>query len=338
MKKILLAVALITLGSLKSQNQAEVSLELLDGNLIKGVTSLPDIELLTAYGKLTIPVSKVGRIEIGLFRDAGTTEKAKSFLKILATSSNESQRKSAHADLIKLGLKAVPAIQDFLNDPKNIIDEATNTSEYSIENALSDLKSTYGISDATPSEDILSIDNVYIMGGTYNFTKLDVKTEYGTLTVPKEKIKSIDISVSNSSSGEASFKLNASKHISGNQNGGWLKTGIMLKTGQKFSITAGGEITLASLSGNKYKPDGSVKSTGSNEYTGGNPSKETEDINTYPTFGQVVYRIGESGEASKAGAKYSGSAKKAGALYISIYETVYNSANSGSYTVKISIK
>jgi hypothetical protein len=52
-----------------------------------------------------------------------------------------------------------------------------------------------------------------------------------------------------------------------------------------------------------------------------------------------VYKIGEtSTQVLKAGAKFSGTVQASGMLYISIYETVYNAANTGSYTVKISLK
>lgn len=111
----------------------------------------------------------------------------------------------------------------------------------------------------------------------------------------------------------------------------------MLKQGQKFSITASGEVTFASLSGSKYKPDGSIAGTTTApiaDYEGDYGSGST-----YPAYGNVVYKIGEtSTQVLKAGAKFNGVAATSGMLYISIYETVYNASNTGSYTVKISLK
>ena len=177
------------------------------------------------------------------------------------------------------------------------------------------------------------------MGGSYEFTKIDIKTEYGNLSVPKEKIKSMDISYSEPSNGnEMVLKLMASKHISGNQTGGWLKTGINLKQGQKFTITATGEVTLASLSNQKYKPDGSYIATNGTSY----PAATTTDdysSSAYPVYGNVVYKIGETSyDLLRVGSKFTGTAKTSGMLLLSIYETVYNAANTGSYTVKISLK
>jgi hypothetical protein len=341
MKKLFLLLFVIANGFGIAQKQAEVSLDLLDGNVIKGTTSLADIELVTAFGKLQIPISKVSHIEIGIGKDNSVSEKVKSNLKILSTSTVDDTRKGAYNDLVKVGIKAIPFIQDFYNDPKNVSGEDTYTGEYTIDNALSEIQSSSNISGDLPKEDILTIDNIYVMGGNYNFTKLDIKTEYGNLSVPKEKIKTIDITVATEpGSGEYTFKLNATKHISGNTNGGWLKTGVMLKNGQRFSLQSNGEVIMASLSNSKYKPDGSSKAETATEWT--KPYGTTEDYEGgsggYPSYGQVVYRIGESTtENLKAGAKFNGTAKKSGMLYISIYETVYNAANKGGYNVKLSL-
>jgi hypothetical protein len=339
MKKAIALFLILYAQFIFAQKQADVSLELHDGNLIKGVAQVSDVELITAYGKLNIPVTKVSHIEVGIGRDNAVIEKAKSFLKILATATTDDARKGAYADLVKLGIKAVPAFNDFFNDPKNMSEENPYTGEFSIENALTDINSAAGINSEIPIEDVITMENNYTMGGTYNFVKLDVKTEYGNLSVPKEKIKSIDVSVMNDpGKGEYTFKLVASKNISGNNNGGWLKTGIQLKAGQKFSISASGEITMASLSNNKYKPDGSSKAEGAAEwtkpYTGG--GEEDYSGTGYPSYGQIVYRIGDKvGENLKAGAKFSGTAKTSGMLMLSIYETVYNAANKGMYSVKV---
>ena len=110
-----------------------------------------------------------------------------------------------------------------------------------------------------------------------------------------------------------------------------------MKTGQKISISANGEITFASLSGSKYKPDGTIAGATAAAVADGYDGEGY--ANTYPTYGNVVYKIGETSTAVlKAGAKFNGIAQATGMLYISVYETVYSAANTGSYTVKVSVK
>jgi hypothetical protein len=257
-------------------------------------------------------------------------------LKIINASVSDDARKSAYNDVLKLGPKAISAVSDFNSDPKNFNENSTYTGEFTIDNLLSELHSNANIEEGAEIDDVVTIDGQYTMGGIFAFQKLDIKTEYGNLSVPKEKIRSVDVSVINAgSSGDYTFKLMASKNISSNQNGGWLKTGITLKQGQKFTITATGEITMASLSNQKYKPDGSYVATNGTPYPAAASAEEGSGT-TYPSYGNVVYHIGDaSTETLKAGAKFSGNAKTSGMLYISIYETVYNAANTGSYTVKI---
>jgi hypothetical protein len=338
MKRIIILLAAVCSFTLKAQQKnIEVKLNLLDGNVITGTSTMGDIELITNYGKLTIPVANVSTIKVGIGKDKGTYEKAMSYLKILNNSNTDDARKGSYNDILKLGIKAISAVSDFLNDPKNYNESSTYTGEFTIDNLLSELRSTGNIDESTEVDDIVIIDNLYTMGGSFSFSKLEVKTEYGNLSVPKEKIKTVDISVINppGAGGDLTFKLLASKHISSNQNGGWLKTGISLKSGQRFTITASGEITMASLSNQKYKPDGSYVGSNGTAYPSTGETYEGAS-GSYPSYGNVVYKIGDvSSEVLKAGAKFSGSAKTSGILYIAIYETVYNAANSGSYTVKI---
>ena len=338
MKSFIFSISILLSGLLFSQKPVDVKLNLRDGSAISGSTVMSDVNLKTKYGQLVIPIKNISSVEVGLGDDKATADKANVYLKVLNSNSTEELKKAAYSDLVKLGIKAIPAIIAFQEDSKNIIEEAM-VSDYSIDQALSELKNTYHVSDATRMEDVVFIEDDLKMSGSYDFVKLDVKTEYGNLSIPKEKIKSIEVLYSMQAEGnEIVLKLMASKHISGNQNGGWLKTGITLKAGQKFTITASGEVTLASLSNQKYKPDGSYVAANGTSY----PSTVSDDYgtgSTYPTYGNVVYKIGETSyDALRAGAKFSGSAKTSGMLLISIYETVYNASNTGSYTVKISLK
>lgn len=338
MKKTILLGFIAISTCLVAQKQVDVKLYLRDGNTISGTTIMNDVNLKTDYGQLVIPIQNIGSIVVGTGSDKAISEKATSYLKVLNANVSEDLKKGAYEDLIKMGIKSIAAIIEFQNNPKNV-SEGDVTTSYSIDNALSELKNTYSLTDAVKVNDVVMIEGEYTMGGLYDFSKMEVKTEYGNLSIPKEKIKNMDISYSLPSSGnEVIIKLLASKHISGNQNGGWYKTGINLKQGQKFTIVASGEVTLASLSNQKYKPDGSYIAVGGTSYPA-IASDYGTSTTTYPSYGNVVYKIGESSyDVLKVGDKFNGTANTSGQLLLSIYETVYNASNIGSYTVKISLK
>lgn len=339
MKKTLLLIASIVSGIVSAQKQVEVKLNLRDGNTVIGTTSMNDVVLKTTYGQLSVPIQNVNTVVVGIGKDKMLNDKAQPYLKILNSNATEDTKKGAYADLMKLGVKAIAAINDFQSDPKNNT-ELELTGDYTVDNVLNELKNNFNIDDVSRINDVVTIDGEYTMGGAWDFLKVDVKTEYGTLSIPKEKIKNMDITYNEPNSGnDIILKLQASKYISGNQNGGWLKTGINLKQGQKFSIISTGEVTLASLSNQKYKPDGSYTATNGTTYPATNNTDEYSSGTSYPVYGNVVYKIGETAyDVLRAGAKFNGTAKTSGMLLISIYETVYNAANTGAYTVKISLK
>lgn len=334
MKKAGLIIGLFLGIQLMAQTNVELKLTLRDGNVVSGTSKMANISLSTDYGKLDIPLKNVSSFDLGITTDNATSTKVASLVKQLSNS-NETMRKSAYDELVKMDIKAIPALNDFLYSPKY---EPSTYSDYTADGALSELRSTFNVDDNFSSKDVVVIDYEYSMGGKYDFDKIDLKTEYGTLSIPKEKIKHIDVLFSgDNGGGEMVFKLLGTKHISANTNGGWLKTGIVVKSGQKISITASGEITFASLSGSKYKPDGTI--SGTNGAASENYEGDYNYGNSYPTYGNVVYKIGESSsQVLKAGSKFSGTANTSGMLYLSVYETVYNAANTGSYTVKVSVK
>lgn len=337
MKKIIfnslfLIIANIALS--QSKGKLDLTLTLRDGNIITGTTQkINSVLVVTPYGKLDIPIKNVSSITVGIDADKANADKIKNLCKQLANSSEDMRRK-AYEELIQMPVGAIPIIDDFMFSAAN---QPTEYTDYTVESALSSLKASHGINENSSSDDIVSIDYLYTIGGKYEFKDIELKTEYGTLTIPKSKIEKIDVMYSNDLEGQKSFKLLASKHISSNNAGGWLKTNLNVKAGQILNITATGEVTFASLSGNKYKPNGKI--VGSNTTEEGYDEYGYDSANSdYPTYGNVVFKIGENGQVMKAGDKYTGSVKNSGQLYISIYETVYNAANTGSYLVNISVK
>lgn len=337
MKNILIVITVLFISiSSIAQNKTEIRLTLRDGNLISGTTKLDKIAFNTAYGKLDIPIKNISFIKIGVVEDASQKGNVINLLKQLNNAS-EATRKNAYESLLKLNSGVIPIIENAIYNDASIY--AATYSDYTAESVLSELKGIHGVDESTSMQDILTIDGEFTMGGRYEFSKIDLSTEYGNLSVPREKIRFIDILYTDADgNNDKVFKLLGAKHISSNKDGGWLKTGIMVKNGQRISISANGQVTFASLSGSTYKPDGKVAGNSGGDDYGDIYDGGADDSGTYPMYGNVVFKIGESGQLQKAGAKYSGNAKQTGMLYISIYETVYNPSNSGSYNVKVSVK
>ena len=324
---LILGISFITY----SQNKTEFTLTLKDGNVVTGTTKITNVLLVTDYGKLEIPVKNVSSIELGIHPDNAQKANIVNLSKQLSNS-NVELRENAYKSLIALSASAIPIIEEVMYSTEYTPGEF---SDFSLTSAIAELKSIHNISNNYKVNDVVSMDNEYNMGGKYDFSSIELKTEYGTLTIPREKIEKIEVMFYDATEGEGmkTFKLFATTHISGNTTGGWLKTGIMVKNGQGMDIISSGEVTLASLSGNQYKPDGSYKGVGEEDY-----APNASSSLTYPVYGNTVFKIGEAGTVMNAGANYKGKAATSGMLYLSIYETVYNAANTGFYIVKLKVK
>ncbi|MCW9041446.1 MAG: hypothetical protein OQJ69_02410 [Flavobacteriales bacterium] len=310
-----------------AQSKTEFTLTLKDGNIVTGTTKTSNVVLVTDYGKLDIPIKNVSSITLGIHPDNSLKNTIVNLAKQLQNTVEE-ERKKAYDQLVNLKVGAIPVIEEVIYSET---EETPVHYDYSLSTALSELKAIHNVGNTYSTKDVVTIDYEYNMGGKYDFNNISLKTEYGDLTIPREKIDKIDILYMDASADSKTYKLMASTHISSNQNGGWLKTGIVVKPGQNISITASGEVVLASLSNNAYKPDGSVKNSGSDSY--GNSSNSTS-----PAYGNVVFKIGDTGTVTKAGVKYNGKATATGMLYISIYETVYNASNTGFYVTNVAVK
>jgi hypothetical protein len=331
MKRITLTLLTLILTLVSySQSKTQFTLTLKDGDVVTGITKISKISLITDYGKLEIPIKNVNSIEIGLHPDNSLKSEIKKVADQL-NNTNKEMRASAYKSLIEMEAGAIPVIENIMYSLEYSSGEYT---EYTLSNAINELKANYNVKSNYKTRDVVSIDYEHNMGGVYTFKTIELKTEYGTLNIPREKIEKIDVLFfdENELNGMKVYKLFAATHISSNNTSGWLKTGVMVKTGQNISIVANGEVTLASLSNNKYKPDGSNKTTYDADF------KPNTSTSTYPAYGNVVYKIGETGTSKKTGAKFNGKADANGMLYLSIHETVYNASNTGFYIVNLKVK
>jgi hypothetical protein len=326
MRKTILFIALaIITANIFAQGGKDIlaKVTLRDGSIYNGSISIKTVDLQTDYGKLTIPLKNVTSIEVGLAPDRSNKAKLDNLITQLSNEVEET-RKIAYDELLKIKASELYVLTDFLYSDKYT---PSVDNLWTLDQVISEIKSKFYLDDNLQEKDNISIDGQYLMGGIFTFPSIEIKTEFGALTIPKEKITKIEVTYVPSTGSETAKIINlpASKYISGNANGGWYRTGINVTKGQRISISATGEVTLASLSNAKYNPNGASGVESSYVGTG----------STYPTYGQLVYKIGETGQVYTAGAKFNGAMAETGMLYISIYETVYNAANTGSYNVNI---
>lgn len=322
LKLLLLALCLQTATAIVAQNERPVfTVKMRNGDIITGVVDISSINFKTAYGDLALPIKEVASITLGI--NTYGVDKAQ-VMDYLNTIQNGALNDAAvdFDKLTKMEIGVIPYIKEFIESPAY---KKKDGSDLSVDLAYDVMLSRYKLTRSFKLKDVLQTSGASSIEGAYEFESLALETDYGRISVNRNKIAAISIiykEVNNANIGN--FKLYANQNIAGNSNGGWANTGILVRKDQTIRIIASGQVNIASLSNNAYTPDGGVNGT---------PGPKSAE----PTYGSLVFKIGENGPMMKAGDNYVGKANATGIIYISIFESVFNASNTGSYTAKVSV-
>ena len=269
MKKLSFLLSAMFFLLLANTNAANVQLtvKLKNGDVVTGKTTLPKITVVTAYGSLTIPIEKVTNLKLGIVSDHTKDGAVLPDLSKLQTLTNDNEAKIVYERLLAYGTPILSTIITYTQNPFYKISDRDN---YTIEQLTDELYKKADLSSGQSVNDAVTFDGSNYLEGSVAFGDITIQAEYGNLTFKREKIESLDISPVEEAtmSADGNYKLKANYHISGNDNDkGWLNTGVKVKSGDKFSITATGKIVLKSLSGGTYGPDGYISGTKDGAYT-----------------------------------------------------------------------
>lgn len=311
----------------------EVEAYLRNGSVIIGKnTTLKNVTVKTDYGTLVLPLSEVFSIEPGISYSTTIEKEVQKNIGLYLTG-NESVKASARQRIMEIGMEAIPPLDKYLNKNSDM-DQKVMADLYQLLNALRTahayFRDTY--------QSIVSYGFDSRVAGDISWDQIEITTKYGKMVIPVNDILEIHLSyVEEGNVANRNYILNAATHITSNNKGGWLNTGIRLTPGMTIKITANGQITLASLSNAVYTPLGSLNNSINwpgyeYEEAAGN------EISIAPQYGNIVYKIGEFGQLNSVPLNQPVSVSEAGILYLSIYETVYDPNNKGSYKVKIEVK
>ena len=326
MKKIIRLFLLLAFiqGSVaaKAQNERPVfTLKLSNGDIITGIADVSSITFKTSYGDLAFPIKEVASVTLGINTFGVDKTQVMDYLNTIQNGSL-SDASVDFDKLIKMEVGAIPYVKEYMESPAYKKKEG---SDISVELAYDVMLSRHNISKAFRTKDVLQTNGATSIEGSYEFESLTLEADYGRISVNRAKISSIGVIFKEvDNAGIGNFKLFANQNIAGNPNGGWANTGILVRKDQLIKIIASGQVNIASLSNNAYTPDGGVNGT---------PGPKSME----PSYGSLVFKIGENGPMMKAGDNYSGKSNATGIIYISIFESVYNAANTGSYAVKVSV-
>jgi hypothetical protein len=298
---------------------ATFELRLKDDTVVKVALLDPTVELVTKYGKLSIPAAELRRLEFGFRYPEGLEAKIDKGVADLGASEFRT-REDAEQMLADAGHYAIPALRRAVKsqDPEVV------------RRAQSVLKFTESkLGEGRPElRDYDVIETVeFTVKGRLELNGLKVRTKYfGDATIKLTDIKSFR------SVGAANpwLTLDAAKYGKMNQ-ADWLETAIEVTAGEHLEVTATGKIDQWPQGPGQYM----CEASGLPGYGAGGAVPGGGQRIGVP--GQLVGRIGPNGAPFIIGASYRGKAIESGKLYLRISPSPWNCDSSGSYKVTVHV-
>lgn len=308
----------------------------LDGSVVVVTVSEATVAITTRYGKLTVPLAEVKKIELGFRYPDGMEAKVKAAVEDLGAS-DYSLREDAQKRLISYGEYAVPAVRAAAADGSPEAAERCRQ-------ILKKLGDKVSSEKLDPRETDVVVTDELTIRGKIETAAFKAKNKYfGEATVKLIDLK--EFRPLGAKSGGA-FTLDAAKYA---KQGwvGWYDTGLEVSKDQPLEISVTGQIDQWPQEPNRYLagPNGTGAQVpgpgggGTGMPPGGMPGRAGGPgvgMGAAYHSGAVYGRIGTGGSMFKVGADYKqAGAPATGKLYLIIAPSNWGNECSGEYKVTV---
>jgi len=280
-----------------------------DGSIVRMTLLEENLEVQTKYGKLTIPLAEVRRVEFGLHVPPEVNQQITQSIKRLASDVYK-ERDVASKDLIQAGHFAYPMLQ-----------KATKSGDHEVAyRAVSVIKQ---ISERVSpellrlrDEDVIHTAEFTVIG---RITSLSLKANsphFGDVALKLSELRTVHMK---HQGGKLELIVDAGKY--GSALDQWCDSGILVDAGQRLLVTSEGQVDLWPQGPGQYMalPKGYNTAGKGGQFMAG----------------ALVGRIGETGKSFFIGERYDGTINEEGKLYVQIVPSPWNNASDGQYRVRI---
>lgn len=165
----------------ETDNAGKISVTLMDGSIIHGATTLKSLEVETAYGKLTVPLSDIARIRFGRLPNPELQSRIAKLIEQLGDRDFQS-REAVSAELAKIGAPARKPLEAALR----------STDAEVVTRAQQLLESVGAEQDAQPLADEMDTRE-FSLRGRIKLDTLEVATPHGTLKIARKDLRTASI-------------------------------------------------------------------------------------------------------------------------------------------------
>ena len=341
-RSILLAIVLVFIanpgrGQEKTKKapapaDSEATVLFTNGSLVRMAVLQENFEVVTEFGKLTVPATQVRRIDFGIHYPEGVEEKIAAALKKL-NSPQFQERDAALNELVALGPYAYPAL---CASVKGAGPELTQRIAHGVKLIRAKVPEKML---KVRHEDILVTPKFTIVGRIVT-PKIKAKAEhFGDLQLAVSGLRSISW---NHIGGDTEFVVDAAKY-GGQGSQQWLDTGFTADGVSKLTIVASGQIDQWPQQPGQYMCGPRGLNNGMNLNMGGpggggvmRVNGKFVQVNGNYAPGALLGRFGEAGAVFVVGDRYEGTPEQEGKLYLQIVPSPWNCDSTGSFRVKVS--
>jgi len=268
-----------------------------------------NLDVLTKYGKLTIPLCDVRKVEFGLHVPPDVHQQITQSIKRLASDVYK-ERDVASKDLVQVGHLAFPSLQ-----------KASRSGDQEVAyRAVSVIKQ---ISERVSPEllrlredDVIHTAEFTVIGRITSQTIKAHSPHFGEVSLKLCDLRTMHM---RQNGGKQELVVDAAKNGSGLEQ--WLDTTITVDAAQRMIITCEGQVDLWPQ--------------GPGQYLAAPKGYNTAGKGGQFLAGALIGRIGENGKAFLIGERYEGNTTEEGRLFLLIVPSPWNNASVGQYRVRV---
>ena len=288
-------------------NNAEVRFG--DGSIVRMTLLQENIEVQTKYGKLSIPLSDVRRVEFGLHVPPEVHQQITQSIKRLASDVYK-ERDVASKDLVQVGHFAFPSLQKASRSgDQEVSYRAASLIKQISERVAPELLKLR-------EEDVIHTSEFTVIGRITSQTLKAHSPHFGEVALKLSELRTMHV---RQHGGKHDLIVDAAKH--GSALDQWCDTGILVDAGQRVLITGEGQVDLWPQ--------------GPGQYMAFPKGYNTAGKGGQFMAGALVGKIGENGKAFYIGERHEGAANEEGKLYLQIVPSPWNNASTGQYRIRI---
>ncbi|MFO0968330.1 MAG: hypothetical protein U0793_22475 [Gemmataceae bacterium] len=289
-------------------NHAEVRFG--DGSLVRVTIMQETLDVMTKYGKLTIPIQEIRRIDFGLHLPPGVDAKIDASIKQLGSPAFK-EREDAMKTLVYYGPMAFPFVQRASHSPElEVASRAATIVKRISEKSPPELLSL-------KEDDIIQTAEFPIVGRVMSDAIKAQSSHFGELNLKLSDLRNLFVRGPNA---ENEWVVDAAKH--GSAPDQWLDTGIVVDASQRMVISSEGQVDLWPQGPGQYltTPKGYTAAGKGGAFMAG----------------ALVAKVGAAGKPFLVGDRFEGAPSEEGKLYLHIVPSPWNNASAGTYRVRMS--